>query len=261
MHLWSIMICGHSCRYWWFVRDGFGVQVRLRPRFHRRLAEPTEQLDETLRRIWRSQSSICGRRLRRPGIDEDQVSVCRIWCPSDVNSIVFSHSSSVLSFNAVHFDSIPCNCWEGPILRTPWTFDEHLVLFLAWNLYTDALPGQHSAKRCRKRLKELMAMVKKIWKPRRFFWVYVCMCVFVQYQAVRSLACDIVDLCSEQIVTNRFWNWTICRIIAGLTCLVPSQDVSRQAPEEEAVAPTYHVCRGTPGIGPQQCLELISDGC
>ena len=51
-----------------------------------------------------------------------------------------------------------------------------------------------------------MATVKKIWKPRRFFWVCVCMCVFVQYQAVRSLACDIVDLCSEQIVTNRFWN-------------------------------------------------------
>ena len=80
MHLWSFMICGHSCRYWWFVRDGFGVQVRLRPRFHRRLAEPTEQLDDTLRRIWRSQSSICGRRLRRPGIVEDQVSVC----PCDV---------------------------------------------------------------------------------------------------------------------------------------------------------------------------------
>lgn len=127
MHLWSFMICGHSGRYWWFVRDGFSIQIRLRPRFHRRLAEPTEQLDDTLRRIWRSQSSICARRLRRPGIVEDQVSVCRMWCHSDVNSIVFSHSSSVLSLNVVHFDSIPCNWWEGPILRTPRTFDEHLI--------------------------------------------------------------------------------------------------------------------------------------
>lgn len=260
MHLWSFMICGHSCRYWWFVRDGFGVQVRLRPRFHRRLAEPTEQLDHTLRRIWRSQSSICARRLRRPGIDEDQVSVCRIWCHSDVNSIVFSHSSSVLSFNAVHLDSIPCDCWEGPILRTPWTFDEHLFFFC-----------MKSQDRCTTRSAFCEALSEEIegtdgdgqedLETEAIIWVYVCMCVFVQYQAVRSLACDIVDLCSEQIVTNRFWNWTICRIIAGLSCLVPSQDVSRQAPEEEAAAPTYHVCRGTPGIGPQQCLELISDGC
>ena len=182
MHLWSFMICGHSCRYWWFVRDGFGVQVRLRPRFHRRLAEPTEQLHDTLRRIWRSQSSICGRRLRRPGIVEDQVCVCRIWCHSDVNSIVFSHSSSVLSFNAVHFDSIPCNCWEGPILRTPWTFDEHLFF-----LHEKSRPMHYQVSILRSAVGRDW---RNWWRRSRRFGnrgvLFGCVCVYVCVCAVSS---------------------------------------------------------------------------
>ena len=163
------MICGHSCSFWWFVRDGvFGIQVRLWPLFHRRLAEPTEQLDDALRRIWRSQSSICGRRLRRPGIVEDQVSACDVILMS-IQLLFFFPLKSCHSMLCISI------LFHVISERVPF-FYILLEHFLVWKVKTDALPGQHSAKRCRNRSKELTATVTKMWKPRRFFRC-VCVCV------------------------------------------------------------------------------------
>ena len=51
-----------------------------------------------------------------------------------------------------------------------------------------------------------------------------------------------------------FWNWTICRIIAGFSCLVRSQklfhDRLQKKQTKKQFAPTYHGCRGTPECTP-----------